>query len=69
MPDPSYDLNKDGAVSFKEFAIAKRFDLDNDGILNQQEKEECLRQLREGYEDQLFWGEGVRVVQKGKGRW
>lgn len=55
-----------------EFAIAKRFDLDGDGILNDKEKKEWLNALRNGYEQTLFWAEdsndpslNLRVVQKG----
>jgi hypothetical protein len=66
LPHPSYDLNQDGSVSFKEYAIAKRFDIDKDGILNEQEKKECLKQLKEGYEERLFWNENARVVQTGR---
>ena len=46
--------------------------MDRDGILNTQEKKEWIKQLKEGYENQLYWdpintnsNNGYRVVQKG----
>ena len=60
----------DSAASH-EFAIAKRFDKDEDGILNPQERKECLDALKNGYEKTLYWTEdhndptlNLRVIQK-----
>lgn len=38
-PHPSYDVDGDGWVSQKDYQIAKRFDLNNDGILDAEERE------------------------------
>jgi len=38
-PDPSFDIDGDGHVSFKDYFIAKHFDLDKDGKLNEKESE------------------------------
>ena len=39
IPDISYDLDKDGYVGGKDYVLAKRFDVDNDGKLNEKEKQ------------------------------
>ena len=39
IPDPSFDINGDGTVSHREYAIAKMFDFDFDNKLNEKEKE------------------------------
>ena len=36
--------------------IAKHFDLDKDGILNEQEKQKAMQALKEGYENNFIWG-------------
>ena len=51
LPDLSYDLDGDGAVSFKDYALSKMFDFDCDGRLNTQEKKNALDRLRNGFED------------------
>jgi hypothetical protein len=56
IPDPSYDLTGDGTVSAKEYLIAKIFDKDGDGILNDEEKAECIKQLKDGYEKKFLFG-------------
>ena len=38
IPDPSYDLDQDGYVGNVDLVISKRFDVDNDGKLNEKEK-------------------------------
>ena len=41
IPHPSYDLDYDGIVGGKELLIAKIFDKDKDGILNEKRKGSC----------------------------
>ncbi|CAI2361946.1 unnamed protein product [Moneuplotes crassus] len=55
LPHPSFDLNGDGTVSMHELAIGKRFDEDKDGVLNDQERKNCLEALRNGFENGLSW--------------
>lgn len=64
-------MDGDGAVGFKEFAIAKRFDTDGDGVLTQEERQNLIEKLKQGYEQQVYWDPGnsgtdggYRVVQK-----
>jgi len=47
-PHISYDLDGDGAVSQRDYFIAKMFDKDQDGILNRKERSEALAALRDG---------------------
>ena len=53
IPDISYDLDKDGYVGGRDFVIAKRYDVDNDGKLNEQEKkaayEGIMNKIEENY--------------------
>ena len=70
-PDPSYDLDGDGIVGGADYLIAKRFDLDGDGKLNEQEKSNALKAIEEGYESNFVWGcessginRSFRVIQK-----
>jgi hypothetical protein len=55
IPDPSYDLDKDGFVLAREYFIAKQFDGDKDGRLNTAEKANAMRALASGYEDNFVW--------------
>ncbi|CAI2362055.1 unnamed protein product [Moneuplotes crassus] len=55
IPHPSFDLNGDGVVSIHELAIAQRFDKDKDGILNAEERKNCLNALKNGFENKLGW--------------
>lgn len=48
-PDPSYDLDGDGHVGNLDLFVSKRFDLDRDGKLNKQERENAEKALKEGY--------------------
>ena len=38
QPDISYDLDGDGSVGHKDLFLAKQFDLDRDGKLNESER-------------------------------
>lgn len=35
IPHPSYDLDNDGYVSMQDYRLAKRFDLDGNGVLGE----------------------------------
>lgn len=71
IPDGSFDLDGDGVVSGRDYLISKRFDKDQDGKLNANEKASALKALNEGYADSMVWGceaSGVnrsfRIIQK-----
>lgn len=71
LPDMSFDLDGDGIVSGKDYCIGKRFDLDQDGKLNNEEKTNALAALNAGIEDQFVWGcessginRSFRIMQK-----
>jgi len=56
IPHISYDLDGDGYVGFKDLVISKHFDLDKDGILNDQERNNALQAVKEGFEEKFMWG-------------
>jgi hypothetical protein len=72
MPDISYDLDRDGVVNDRDLFIAKFFDKDGDGKLNQQEYQAAIKALEEGFENRFMFGveksaslkEHLRVLQK-----
>ena len=43
IPDISYDLDGDGYVGGRDFVLAKRFDVDGDGKLNEIERKNALK--------------------------
>ena len=45
IPDLSFDLDGDGLVGNRDFVIAKLFDADKDGKLNEQERKAALEAL------------------------
>eukprot|EP00455_Lapot_gusevi_P030167 TRINITY_DN3238_c0_g1_i1.p1 TRINITY_DN3238_c0_g1~~TRINITY_DN3238_c0_g1_i1.p1 ORF type:complete len:382 (+),score=44.86 TRINITY_DN3238_c0_g1_i1:69-1214(+) len=47
VPDASFDLDGDGVVSHRDFYLAKHFDRDQDGRLNEQEREAAQKALPE----------------------
>ncbi len=49
-PDISYDIDGDGHVSSTDFFLAKKFDSNNDGILDNDERQKCLTALKNGLE-------------------
>ena len=55
IPDISYDLDRDGYVGGRDFVIAKRFDIDNDGKLNEQEKKAAYEGIANNIEDNYIW--------------
>ena len=50
IPDISYDLDGDGYVGGRDYVLAKRFDVDGDGKLNEQEKKKALEAINNGVE-------------------
>lgn len=66
-PDPSFDLNGDGAVSAQELWIASRFDKDGDGVLDAGERKDCLAALKDDYEARYKHGDAV-FTSAAKGR-
>ena len=55
IPDISYDLDKDGYVGGRDFVIAKRYDVDNDGKLNEQEKKAAYEGIMNKIEENYVW--------------
>ena len=55
IPDISYDLDKDGYVGNVDLVISKRFDVDNDGKLNQKEKAAAYEGISKGVENEYIW--------------
>ena len=55
IPDISYDLDKDGYVGGRDFVIAKRYDADNDGKLNEQEKKAAYEGILNKIEENYVW--------------
>jgi len=55
-PDLSYDLDGDGHVSPQDYFLAKRFDQDRDGKLNEQELSAAKKAISQGYKDQFLFG-------------
>jgi hypothetical protein len=49
LPDPSFDLDKDGFVGNLDLFISKRFDKDQDGKLNKEERECAEKALNSGF--------------------
>ena len=68
IPDISYDLDKDGYVGGRDYVIAKRYDIDNDGKLNEQEKKAAYEGILSGVEENYVWnidkGSKLRLLQK-----
>lgn len=66
-----YVSNFSNRLAVHEYAIAKRFDRDRDGKLNEEERTKCLEALKSGFEKTLYWSEqsndptlNLRVIQK-----
>lgn len=56
LPDPSFDIDKDGHVSSLDFFVAKIFDEDKDGKLNATERAKAEDALKNGYLDRFKLG-------------
>lgn len=55
-PHPSFDLDGDGYVSFKDLVLGKHFDVDKDGQLNEQEKAAAEKALKDGFANKFVFG-------------
>ena len=55
IPDPSYDLDQDGYVGNVDLVLSKRFDVDNDGKLNEKEKKAAYEGISKGVENEYIW--------------
>ena len=55
IPDISYDLDQDGYVGGRDYVIAKRYDVDNDGKLNEQEKKAAYEGIINKIEENYVW--------------
>lgn len=66
LPHPSYDLDGDGIVDYKDYFLSKRFDLDQDGRLNTGEKANALQALKNGYENKFYWKVEQTGAHRGK---
>jgi hypothetical protein len=71
IPDISYDLDKDGFVGGKDYLLSKRFDLDRDGKLDENEKKRAYEAIYNNYEENFVWNvenlgpnNKLRVLQK-----
>lgn len=49
-------MDGDGYVGGRDLVIAKHFDKDGDGILNEVEKANAIKALEEGFENNFIWG-------------
>ena len=49
LPDPSFDLDRDGHVGNMDLFVSKRFDLDKDGKLNDLERKNAEEALKNGF--------------------
>lgn len=55
LPDKSYDLDGDGVVGGRDMVIAKLYDKDGDGKLNEAERKEALDGIERGVEGNYVW--------------
>ena len=55
LPDKSYDLDGDGVVGGRDMVIAKLYDKDGDGKLNEVERKEALDGIKRGVEGNYVW--------------
>ena len=45
LPDPSFDVDGDGVVSGQDFFLASKFDVNNDGFLDEEERIELRKKM------------------------
>ena len=43
-------------MGFKDLVMAKHFDKDKDGKLNEVERENAMKGIQEGFEEKFVWG-------------
>ena len=55
IPDISYDLDKDGYVGDQDYFIAKLYDKDKDGKLNEAERKAALDGISQGIGNNYVW--------------
>lgn len=53
---PSYCLMGDGSVGHKEYFIARKFDKGDKGYLTEEEQQECIKAVKDGYEEKFLFG-------------
>lgn len=56
LPSMTYDIDGDGYVGHRDFALAKIFDRNNDGILDNEEREDMQKAVGEGAMKKYVWG-------------
>ncbi|CAG9320320.1 unnamed protein product [Blepharisma stoltei] len=56
IPDPTYDLDRDGYVSVEDYYVSSRFDVDKDGKLSKSERENAEKAISEGRCSENRWG-------------
>jgi hypothetical protein len=71
IPDISYDLDGDGFVGGRDYVLAKRYDVDGDGKLNEIERKNALEGIKNGVEKEYVWNlesqggkRAFRILQK-----
>ena len=71
IPDISYDLDGDGFVGGRDYVLAKRYDVDGDGKLNEIERKNALEGIKNGVEREYVWNlenqggkRAFRILQK-----
>ena len=55
LPDQSYDLNGDGIVDQKDYAIARQFDANKNNKLTPEERAKAMEAITKGYEKQFVY--------------
>ena len=63
-PDVSFDLTGDGSVSIKELQIAKKFDQNKNGLLEEEERQKCIEALKGGLETKQRFRDESPLVQQ-----